>query len=286
VLRSTSTGSAEGLVDAQARGRRMRLKRSRSSLSMARMTVPELLLLAAAGVVAGAASAMAGGASLLTFPVLLALGLPPLAANVTNTTGLIPTAVGAALASREELAGQGSLMTFLLPPMIAGSLAGAAILLLTPPGVFGAVVPFLIAGSALLLLLQPWIIARAGRRLRDGNRRGASIAAGCVAVYAGYFGAAAAVLFMALVGLFTTVSLHRLNALKNVLLGVSNCFAAVLFALVAPVYWPAACALAVGSLAGGAGGVRLVRRVPPRPLRIGVAVIGLSIAAWLLARGA
>jgi uncharacterized protein len=82
------------------------------------------------------------------------------------------------------------------------------------------------------------------------------------------------------------VSLHRLNALKNVLLGVSNCFAAVLFALVAPVYWPAACALAVGSLAGGAGGVRLVRRVPPRPLRIGVAVIGLSIAAWLLARGA
>ena len=247
------------------------------------MTVPELLLLATAGVVAGAASAMAGGASLLTFPVLLALGLSPLAANVTNTTGLIPTAVGAALASREELENQLDLMTFLFPPMVAGSLAGAAILLLAPPGVFGAVVPFLIAGSALLLLAQPWIIARAGRRLRDGNRRGAWIAAGCVAVYAGYFGAAAAVLFTALVGLFTTVSMHRLNALKNVLLGASNAFAAVLFALVAPVHWPAACALAFGSLAGGAGGVRLVRRVPHRPLRIGVAIIGLSIAAWLLA---
>ena len=249
------------------------------------MTVPELVLLAAAGVVAGAASAMAGGASLLTFPVLLALGLPPLDANVTNTTGLIPTAVGAALASREELEGQRDLMLFLGPPMIAGSLAGAAILLVTPAGVFGAVVPFLIAGSALLLLAQPWVIARAGLRLRDGHRRAAWIAAGCVAVYAGYFGAAAAVLFMALMGLFTTVSIHRLNALKNVLLGICNAVAAVLFALVAPVHWPAACALAVGSLAGGAGGVRLVRRVPPRALRIGVGVIGLSIAAWLLATG-
>jgi uncharacterized membrane protein YfcA len=229
------------------------------------VTVPELLLLATAGVVAGAASAMAGGASLLTFPVLLALGLPPLAANVTNTTGLIPTAIGAALASREELEGQRDLMLFLCPPMIAGSLAGGGILLLTPPGWFEAIVPFLIAGSALLLLVQPWIIARAGRRLRDGNRRGAWIAAGCVAVYAGYFGAAAAVLFMALVGLFTTVSIHRLNALKNVLLGASNAFAAALFAMVAPVHWAAACALALGSLAGGAGGVRLVRRVPPRP---------------------
>jgi uncharacterized membrane protein YfcA len=249
------------------------------------MTLPELLLLVAAGVVAGAASAMAGGASLLTFPVLLALGLPPLDANVTNTTGLIPTAVGAALASREELEGQRDLIVFLCPPMIAGSLAGAAILLVTPAGVFDAVVPFLIAGSALLLLAQPWVIARAGRRLRDGNRRAAWISAGCVAVYAGYFGAAAAVLFMALVGLFTTVSMHRLNALKNILLGVCNAFAAVLFALVAPVHWPAACALAVGCLAGGAGGVRLVRRVPPRALRIGVGVIGLSIAAWLLATG-
>jgi uncharacterized protein len=250
------------------------------------MTLPELLLLAAAGVVAGAASAMAGGASLLTFPVLLALGLPPLDANVTNTTGLVPTAVGAALASREELEGQRSLMLFLGPPMIAGSLAGAAILLLTPAGVFDAVVPFLIAASALLLLVQPWIIARAGQRLRDGNRRAAWISAGCVAVYAGYFGAAAAVLFMALVGLFTTVSVHRLNALKNVLLGICNAFAALLFALVAPVHWPAACALALGCVAGGAIGVRLVRRIPPRPLQIGVAVIGLSIAAWLGATGA
>lgn len=253
---------------------------------MARMSAPELLLLATAGLVAGAASAMAGGASLLTFPVLLALGLPPLAANVTNTTGLVPVAIGAALASREELAGQRSLMVFLCPPMIAGSLAGAAILLLAPPGVFEAVVPFLIGGSALLLLVQPWIIARAGRRLRDGDRRGAWLSAGCVAVYAGYFGAAAAVLFMALVGLFTTVSVHRLNALKNVLLGAGNAFAAGLFALVAPVHWPAACALALGSLAGGASGVRLVRRIPARPLRIGVAVIGLSIAAWLVATGA
>jgi uncharacterized protein len=253
---------------------------------MAWMTLPELLVLAAAGAVAGTASAMAGGASLLTFPVLLALGLQPLDANVTNTTGLVPTAVGAALASREELEGQGGLMASLWPPMVAGSLVGAAILLLAPDEVFGAVVPFLIAGSAVLLLVQPWIVARAGRRLHERNRRGAWISAFCVAIYAGYFGAAGGILFMALVGLFTTVSLHRLNALKNVLMGISNAVAAVLFALVAPVYWPAVCALALGSLAGGAGGVRIVRRIPPRPLRIGVAVIGLSIAAWLMATGA
>ena len=108
---------------------------------------------------------------------------------------------------------------------------------------------------------------------------------GLVAVYAGYFGAAAAVLFMAVVGLFTTVSVHRLNALKNVLLGISNAFAAVLFALVAPVHWPAACALALGSMAGGAAGVRIVRLFPPRPLQIGVAITGLLIAAWLVAEG-
>lgn len=249
------------------------------------MTVAELLTLAGAGVVAGAASAMAGGASLLTFPLLLGLGLPPLAANVTNTTGLVPTAAGAALASRDELAGQRGMVTFLLVPTIAGSAAGAGILLLAPAGVFDATVPFLIAGSAVLLLAQPGIVARAGRRLRDGSRRGAWLSAGAVAVYAGYFGAAAAVLFMALLGLFTTVSVHRLNAVKNVLIGAGNAVAAVVFALVAPVHWPAACALAIGSLAGGAAGVRLARRVPARPLRTGIALVGLAIAAWLAVTG-
>jgi uncharacterized membrane protein YfcA len=244
------------------------------------------LLLAAAGLVAGTASAMAGGASLLTFPTLLALGLPPLAANVTNTTGLVPTSVGAALASRLELEGSGSRLAFLAVPTVLGAGTGAIVLLTTPAGVFEAVVPYLIAGSSLLLLGQPWIAARAGHRLLRSDRGGSWASAFASCVYAGYFGAAAAVLFMALVGLFSTESLHQLNAIRNVLLGVANAVAMVIFAFVAPVHWEAAGALALGSLVGGMVGARLARRLPARPLRVGIALVGLAVAAWIAVAGA
>jgi len=244
------------------------------------------LLLAGAGLVAGTVSAMAGGASLLTFPTLLALGLPPLAANVTNTTGLVPTSVGAALASRMELEGQRSRLAYLAVPTVLGAGTGAIVLLTTPAGVFEAVVPFLIAGSSLLLLGQPWIVARAGHRLLRSDRRGSWASAFASCLYAGYFGAAAAVLFMALVGLFSTESMHQLNAIRNVLLGVANAVAMVIFAFVAPVHWEAAGALALGSLAGGMVGARLARRVPARPLRVGIALIGLAVAAWIAVAGA
>ena len=245
------------------------------------MSPLEALLLAGAGVVAGTASAIAGGATLLTFPVLLALGLPPLTANVTNTTGLVPTSVGAALASQEELRGQRPRLAFLGVPTVLGALAGAAALLIAPPGVFEAVVPFLIAASSVLLLLQPVMVVRAGQRLQGRHRRGSWVSAFLACVYAGYFGAAAAVLFMALVGLFSTESIHQLNAIKNVLIGMANAVAAVIFAFAAPVNWAAAGVLAIGSLAGGALGGRVVRRIPARPLRIGIAAVGLAVAAWL-----
>jgi uncharacterized membrane protein YfcA len=244
------------------------------------------LLLAAAGFVAGTASAMAGGASLLTFPTLLALGLPPLAANVTNTTGLVPTSVGAALASRLELEGQRSRLADLAVPTVLGAGAGAALLLTTPARIFEAVVPFLIAGSSLLLLGQPWIVARAGQRLLRSDRRGSWASAFASSVYAGYFGAAAGVLFMALVGLFSTESIHQLNAIRNVLIGVANAVATVIFAFVAPVQWEAAGALALGSLAGGMVGARLARRVPAPRLRVGIAVVGLVVAGWTAVAGA
>jgi uncharacterized protein len=244
------------------------------------------LLLAAAGLVAGTASAMAGGASLLTFPTLLALGLPPLAANVTNTTGLVPTSVGAALASRLELEGQRSRLAYLAVPTVLGAGTGAIVLLTTPAGVFEAAVPFLIAGSSLLLLGQPWIVARAGHRLLRSDRSGSWASAFASCVYAGYFGAAAAVLFMALVGLFSTESLHQLNAIRNVLLGLANAVAMLIFAFVAPVHWEAAGALALGSLVGGMVGARLARRLPARPLRVGIALVGLAVAAWIAVAGA
>ena len=239
------------------------------------------LLLVAAGLVAGTASAMAGGASLLTFPILLALGLPPLAANVTNTTGLVPTSVGAALASRLELEGQRSRLAFLAVPTVLGSGVGATLLLTTPATAFEAMVPFLIAGSSLLLFGQPWIVARAGHRLLASDRRGSWVSAFITGMYAGYFGAAAAVLFMALVGLFSTESIHQLNAIRNVLIGVANAVAMVIFAFAAPVHWSAAGALALGSLGGGMAGARLARRVPARPLRVGIALVGLAVAAWI-----
>jgi uncharacterized protein len=249
------------------------------------MTALQVVGLAATGVVAGAASAMAGGASLLTFPVLLGLGLSPLAANVTNTTGLVPTAIGAALASREELSGQRPLVARLAVPMVLGSLSGAAVLLLAPSSVFAAVAPLLIALSSLLLFAQPWIVARRDRAAASRNRRGAWIASFAVGVYAGYFGAAAAVLFLALVGLFIAVSLHRLNALKNVVIGAGNAVAAIVFAFVAPVDWTAAVVLAAGSLVGGATGVRLARRVRARELRLAIAAVGLAVAAWMAVGG-
>jgi uncharacterized membrane protein YfcA len=245
------------------------------------VTALELLLLAGAGLAAGTASAMAGGATLLTFPVLLALGLSPLSANVTNTTGLVPTSVGAALASREELAGRRARLALLAVPTALGALAGAGALLIAPAGVFEAVVPFLIAGSSALLVLQPWIVRRAGERLVARRERGAWFGALAACVYAGYFGAAAAVLFMALVGLFSTESIHELNAMKNVLIGVANSVAAVTFTFAAPVHWSAVAALALGSLAGGMAGSRIVRRIPARPLRIGIAAVGLAVAVWL-----
>jgi uncharacterized protein len=250
------------------------------------MTVWQSLGVAAAGVVAGATSAMAGGASLLTFPVLLGLGLPPLAANVTNTTGLVPTALGAALASREELSGQRPLAALLAVPMVLGALGGAAVLLLAPSDVFAAVAPLLIALSSLLLFAQPWIVARMQGHATSNHRRGAWIAAFVVGLYVGYFGAAAAVLFLALIGLFTAVSLHRLNALKNVVIGAGNAVAAIVFVLIAPVDWAAAAALAAGSLAGGAAGVRLARRVRAEQLRLGIAAVGLAVAAWMAFGGA
>jgi uncharacterized membrane protein YfcA len=245
------------------------------------MTVLQALALAAAGLAAGTTSAMAGGASIITFPVLLAMGVPPLAANVTNTVGLAPIVVGTALGSAPELRGQRGRLTALGPTALVGGLGGAIVLLSTPAATFRAIVPGLIAGSCLLLLAQPWLVRhtlRSGRRRRHAAAQASTFLVG---FYTGYFGAASGVLFLALVGLVSTASLHDLNAVKNMLVGAANLLATVVFVLVAPVRWPMAAALAVGSVLGGAVGAHLVRRVPARYLRTGIALVGLAVAARL-----
>ncbi len=249
------------------------------------MSIAHVLILVGAGLLGGATSAMAGGASLLTFPILLAIGLAPLQANVTNNIGLTPASVSAALSSGPELVGQRSRVWPLVVPTVTGAAVGVAALLAAPPDAFEAVVPFLIIVSCLLLLGQPWLLARGGHRLRGAHRRGLPAVAFAVSIYTGYFGAAAGVLLLALLGLFTQESIHRQNATKNVLLGLAGWTAMVGFMILAPVDWAAAGVLATGSLAGGSAGVRLVRLIPATPLRLGVALAGLAVAGWLLAGG-
>jgi uncharacterized protein len=245
------------------------------------MTPGQAVILVAAGLVAGTASAMAGGASILTFPVLLAMGVPPLPANVTNTVGLTPIVIGTALGALPELRPQRARLVALGPPMLVGAVGGAALLLTTPGDVFEAIVPALIAISCLLMLAQPWLVRHTLRGEHGRRRIVAQASTLVVGVYTGYFGAASGVLFLALVGLVSTATLHELNASKNVIVGTANVVTTAIFAAVAPVRWPMAAAIAVGSLVGGAVGTQLVRRVPAPHLRVGIAVVGLAVAVRL-----
>ena len=245
------------------------------------MTTLQALALAAAGLVAGTASAMAGGASIITFPVLLAMGVPPLSANVTNTVGLTPIVIGTALGALPELRPQRTRLVALMPPMLVGAAGGAALLLTTPSDVFEAIVPALIAISCVLMLAQPWLVRHTLRGERGRRRAVAQASTLVVGIYTGYFGAASGVLFLALVGLVSAATLHELNASKNVIIGTANVLTTAIFAAVAPVRWPMAAAIAVGSLLGGAVGTQLVRRVPAMHLRVGIAVVGLVVAVRL-----
>ena len=241
--------------------------------------------LVAAGTLAGLVSTVASVASVVSYPVLLAIGLPPLAANVTNTVALLFTGVGAAAGSRPELAGQRARLLRLGPACVLGGVAGAAVLLLTPASWFGYAAPVLIAaGSVILLIPRPAARAPAardpaGREPVPGWWVCAAVAG--VACYIGYFGAAGGILMLALLAATQAGPLPRANAAKNVLNGLANAAAAVAFAWFGPVNWAVVPPLAAGFLAGGAAGPAVVRRLPARVLRIGVAAAGLAIAIKL-----
>jgi len=252
----------------------------------AEMTTYELLAVAGAGLVAGAANTVAGGGSLLSFPVLVATGLSPLAANVTNTVGLVTSTAGGALGYRRELRGQWGRVLRLLPPCILGSLIGIASLLLASAQVFEAVVPFLIAGSCLLLLFSPRLQAVFARRRGPGREGSIGLYAGSLGAgwYGGYFGAAVGILWLGVLGLFLSDDLQRLNGLKNVLSAVVNLVAAAAIVAFGPVDWPAALTLLATSLVGGYGIAGVARRLPATGLRVGIAVVGLTVAAVLFVR--
>jgi uncharacterized protein len=239
-----------------------------------------VVFLLIAGVLAGVAGSVAGLASLVSYPALLAVGLPALAANVTNTVALVLYTVGAASFSRQELTGQAGRLRRLALVTVAGGVAGAALLLSTPAEVFELLVPVLIGGASLVLLLQPGITRLAGGLV---DERGPALLAAVfgVGVYAGYFGAAAGVVLLALLTVSVAEPLARLVAARNVALGLANLVAATGFALFGPVRWTAAAPLAVGFLLGGVLGPGLVRRLPGNRLRVAIALLGLGVAAKL-----
>ncbi|WP_323373905.1 sulfite exporter TauE/SafE family protein [Plantactinospora alkalitolerans] len=253
-------------------------------------------MIAAVGFAAGTINAVAGGGSLLSFPALLWLGLPPLAANVTNTVGLLPGYLGTALAYRRELAGQRRLAVVSGLIALAGAGLGAALLLLLPPDVFTRAVPFLLVGGCVLIIVQPRLSrllrARTGAGDIGTGRQGAVTGAHPIwayggilvaGVYGAYFGAGLGVMLFAVLATVLNLALQEVNAIKGWLSLLINALAGIAFTVFGPVHWVAVLVLATTSLAGGHLGGRLARRLSDRMLRLCVLAVGIAAAGWLVA---
>jgi hypothetical protein len=240
-------------------------------------------LLFGAGVAGGAVGSAGGITSLLTYPALLAVGIRPLPANVTNSIALIASWPGSALGSRPELRGQGARLRPLLLFTAVGGVVGAILLLVTPAGAFVRLVPFLLVLASALLLAQPRIST--WRETRTGERMHYLLPIGLfvVAVYDGYFGAGAGVMTLALMLVLEEQHVARANAFKNMVIGAADVCAGVGFAIFGPVHWWAALYLALGALLGSSLGPSVTRRVPGNVLRVVVALagIGLAIHLWV-----
>jgi len=239
-------------------------------------------LLVPAGIVAGVLGSAGGITSLVSYPALLAAGVPPLPANVANIVAATAIGPGAALSSRPELVGTRRLVIRLLVLGIVGSVAGAGLLLSTPPGVFARVVPFLVATGALVLLLQPRLVTWRGGAVPVGTLSAFVVV---VSVYSGYFGAGSGVMFLAIV-LFYEARVPQANAIKNVVVTVTCAAAALVLVLTGPVPWAAVLPLAGGLLVGGALGPMVVRRLPGRVVRWTGAALGFVLAVYLWLRPA
>ncbi len=255
------------------------------------MSAWEIVAILAAGMAAGTINTVVGSGTLITFPTLLAFGVPPVTANVSNNLGLVPGSVAGAWGYRRELAGQRSRVLRLASASVIGAFTGGVLLLTLPAGAFEAVVPALILVGVLLVIFQPrlsaWVARRAERRGTTLDHHGAwwvwpaVLLAG---VYGGYFGAAQGVLLMAILGIGVAETLQRSNAAKNVLAAFVNGVAGVLFALVADVDWAIVGLIGLGSVVGGLLGASVGRRLPPVALRVVIVVVGVAALTVLLVR--
>jgi uncharacterized membrane protein YfcA len=242
------------------------------------VTLWQAVAVALAGLAAGTINTVVGAGTLVTFPVLLAVGYPPVLANVSNTVGLVPGSVSGAVGYRAELRGQRPRLLRLGTASAVGALLGAIALLVLPAAAFKAVVPLLIALACVLVVVQPRLSAALARRGRTGRANGGPalyLAVLGTGVYGGYFGAAQGVLLIAVMGLFLDETLQRVNAAKNVLAGLVNAVAAVVFIAVTDVAWEAAALIALGSVVGGQFGAYIGRRIEPAVLRWVVVAVGI-----------
>ncbi len=247
------------------------------------MTVLGFGFLLLAGIAGGLAGSVAGLASVATFPALLAIGLPPVTANVTNTMALVFSSIGSLLGSRPELRGQSGRLRALAPAAVLGGIAGAALLLTTPAESFQQLVPILLGAASLTILIPRRAVAPGAAEPVLGRRAaiGQGLGIFAVAIYGGYFGAAAGVVLLALLLHTTRATLPRANAAKNAVLGMANGVAALIFAVLAPVAWAAVIPVGLGCLIGARIGPIVVRRTPAVLIRVLVGVAGLVVAIRL-----
>jgi uncharacterized membrane protein YfcA len=241
--------------------------------------VAHLVFVTAAAVAAGIVNAIAGGGSLITFPALVACGVTPLVANVTNTVAMCPGYFGAAVAQRRELVGQRARLVHVVPTALVGGAVGAWLLLVTGAAAFQRIVPFLLVFAASLVAAQGRLRLWLGSRSRQGLRRWAAVPVAIAAVYGGYFGAGVSVIVLAALAIVIEDSLVRLNALKQTIALACNATAALVFVIAGDVQWLAAAVMAGGALGGGALGGVLASRVPAGILRWLVVGLALAIAA-------
>lgn len=252
----------------------------------------DLGLVALAGVAAGLINNVVGSGTLVTFPTLLALGVPPVVANTSNTVGLVPGGIASSWSYRPELAGQRGRVIRLGIVALIGGVIGAVLLLTLPSGAFETIVPILIGLGVVLVLMQPWLAKKVAARRRElgvhkahGDPLWTLPAVLGSSVYGGYFGAAQGVLLLAILGIGVDDTMPRMNAVKNVLGTLVNAVAAVVFIVVSPIDWWAAGAIAVGSIIGAWIGTKVGRRLPPTAYRIVIAVVGVVAIVTLLVRG-
>ncbi|GHJ60217.1 UPF0721 transmembrane protein [Nocardioides sp. OK12] len=249
------------------------------------MGLLETAVILLAGVAAGSINAVVGSGTLITFPTLLAFGVPPVTANVSNNVGLVPGSLSAVWGYRRELAGQRDRVLRLGAASFLGGTVGAVLLLVLPEDAFATIVPALVLLGVVLVVVQPSVARRvaARRAARDAAGVAARDGAGWVwpavlgtGVYGGYFGAAQGVLLMGVLGIGVADDLQRLNAVKNVLAAIVNGVAAVVFVAVASIDWTIVAVIAVGAVVGGQIGAHVGRRLPPLLLRAVIVVVGLT----------